>query len=978
MYASVTITSSNINIINAETKYIVDLGAFSKDVLIMYDTDIILSYDFSNNLYANNSEISNIIIDRYNFDIMIENNKIILTNTDKIDDLDTRVSISDFFKNTLEYLANNFDAQKVIGNSNYLTTSQLSKTFNIKGSKSNTNLLSINVRYSYENFDWSVKNYTSAIKMVKNSNLVTVSFSGNYSALNSYRYSLNGVDVYFGTIYFDMTQTATIRIDEVNLTNQDDVPIYLNLNIKGSNSGVFQNNYTVATFVSPGGISSVDFKGNVTIQAQVYSTYTLDTDDENSFSAILEKNNNVFVVNENISRDSSNTPISISLRSVLQQIVGYEDVLGEDPSFNIFISQTKNDNIDSSTGNNYEDDNYIYLTSYSFNDDQTTFLRIDKKQNKSTKQITYDYYLYYKDNGDALETDEMLVEDWSSIERINLSPTGTSVIDKTKRYITKDQFEKIVSIDEFDNIFKLVNSGSYIYLSDSSYDITSNYESYSTQIKEASYSWLAKKFDIYNVLSKRLSIDISDVDNLNITINPQNSFVYDLDNSTFNIILNSKDYLNMGSIKASYNENRKDISLSAGEDGSHKVEALTIILNNDISFDDFGGTEGFSLTDNTNIIGNGYYISFFGSQLYSRVTGTSFIKDLSLLGETYNKPFLLSRNETVGDVERIVNTEIESFKLNNVDLYGSVINYNASDTFGSIFNIKSKNESSNNSLTLSHSEIYLSINSYKAYKDNKNSVDLVLFNSSYKNDEEVVINSDVKILISDVKTLGILQAGNGKNGVEADTNSYDGTSGGSGGNVKVVQNADSENVFDVKVSPSSIIITGNGGNARGGKSSSKGVDMVNHTTHETGGENKLTDRDYTSMRSGLNGTGNYGGFSGNIYGFVNSSNLKTHSDNGYNSLPGARARCGFGALNGFNMTYSGYSSFASQFWGTTDDPFVNFVTYKGEESSMKTGAVVGLLDSSKEVTIEKMVDSMFNLPLEYRQKVPTYSLTRRI
>lgn len=927
-YVEIVVGNSVINITSAEHKFIVDLGDLGQDVLIREGSNLLFSFDSSTNQYGLNSSKTSIMIGGYNFTLEIVDNKITLTNTTKEEML--AVSINDYFRNQLEYIVNDFS--DTIENINYLSTGSMDGSFTVK-STSNSSIAQIIYSYSYTNFSWTSNN--SNIQITNNGNYAKASFKSNHAGLSDYKFTLNGVEVYYGRVSFRVTQTANIKITSIQFRNMQNTPSVINLDATDNSKNYSSGNISVGANTSTTIYSSTTFTKNIRFSSSVFATYTLESDDLDSFGVVLEKNGQIYYLSETISRTTDNKISNVSLNSIKQLTNAKENTVPNVGQLiyrdiTIFIEQSK-----SETTN----ENGQTIITYTFSDDQgVPFLDLEKGPNGTT------YYQYF-DGRDQVEN----IEGVGTLpDKIYLSPRTGSAGGVYDRYITKEEFNKISSYDNFENLIQGISSEYYIYISDNSYNFKSNYsiedgESVYSRISLAIYNWKSYHFDEYNELSKNLSITLSedDMKNFNITVSSaKNPFIYNRDGSKFTIILNSSlHYSNVYfTIQYKMPTNIKDFDVTIGSEGKNKIEALTIILTNDISFTNVAETEGFILTENINIVGNGYYLSYYNSPLLKSVTGNSYIKNINILGEVYNKSLFISGN-------------INSLTANDLSFYGAVVNYKTTNSNkGALVNA---NEG--DIIKLKNANIYTNINN--ARMDGNGLNDLYLFNSSLSIDGE---NSSI---------YGVIKALDGYNGIFKDigVDQYNGQSGDSGGSIYLINNVSSS----LSIKCNGILITGSGGNASGGRSSNKGVDLIFKTDYKVlaNNEDAIDSGTISNMVSKEQGSGAQGGEKGTIVGFYieNTGKINTHSENGFNSLSGAKGRNGFGAITYFNKTNNGRVS-----WDTMgNERFIEYVSYEGKEL-YKTTSV-----ANTESDIYDLFNKMFNLSSGYQQKIPTEDLTRR-
>lgn len=138
------------------------------------------------------------------------------------------------------------------------------------------------------------------------------------------------------------------------------------------------------------------------------------------------------------------------------------------------------------------------------------------------------------------------------------------------------------------------------------------------------------------------------------------------------------------------------------------------------------------------------------------------------------------------------------------------------------------------------------------------------------------------------------------------------------------------------------------------------------------------------MQSGVAGASAQGGLQGNIIGF--SGNLDSHSQNGYNSLSGARGRHGFGAISYFIA----HGRNGVEWDGEGNENFICFTSFNEEidegndNNKYKKFKQTGIVNDKNEVL--DLFNQMYKLEgsykdddndINYQQTLPTGKLERR-
>ena len=290
-----------------------------------------------------------------------------------------------------------------------------------------------------------------------------------------------------------------------------------------------------------------------------------------------------------------------------------------------------------------------------------------------------------------------------------------------------------------------------------------------------------------------------------------------------------------------------------------------------------------------------------------------FIKDLSLLSETYDNTSFISG-------------KVDYLNLKNISLYGSIVNYVTSNNKATIINnssgtVQSENGSSveyNNNIKIDGIDIYMAINNTNNQTGEGNvSSDLILFNEidsliNGKNygiiksiDGETGVKEDK--ITNDEGEEKITKYQIGVNGNSYNRTGYDGADGTSGGNIYIVSS--SNEMSKLQFSDHGLLITGNGGNGGAGGASFRVDDIM--------GNGDLDYENNNNMQQQFEpGNGGEKGYKGKIYGL--SEEIKENivaktqitecslSKDGIDGMTGATGRGSVGCIriNNVNHTFA--------------------------------------------------------------------------
>ena len=318
---------------------------------------------------------------------------------------------------------------------------------------------------------------------------------------------------------------------------------------------------------------------------------------------------------------------------------------------------------------------------------------------------------------------------------------------------------------------------------------------------------------------------------------------YNIEDGKYTIFLNN----NTNKITEAQIEQTREISRDGELSIIETVEPLvsaSIVLFDDISFINI--EQGFQKDENVNIIGNNYYISYYGSALFNRMSGEgSFIKDVKLLSENYNGAMIYS-----GTTMQAV--------LNNVSLYGSVVGLKSN--IGAIINYAGGSTVLKQNIT--------SFASITAERLSDYNIELV--------------SNNMNVIFTNYGFIESANGDDGLNGITYDTwstNGGNGYAGEAGKDVVITKGSDST------FNNNGVVKAGDGGNGGAGGSGTRAQDYPSSIS--------VPEDD---IKPGTAGVGGTGGNRGNI-GLGSDLTPCALSKNGIAGLKGATGRYSVGGIS---------------------------------------------------------------------------------
>ncbi len=676
------------------------------------------------------------------------------------------------------------------------------------------------------------------------------------------KYNLGSVTIKQGSILGAVTiKDYQAKVEGYSIKNSSGGKAYLD--VKLHNAG---NETQGIQGLYPQGLNQANslgetLTGEIKLEGKIYSTYVLNEYDADNFQVALSQDGKGYLVAGEIQTNAANTNVSTSITSVSQIVV-------RNDKKNTLVTE-----IQSLVKDNNDVEHLV--REYQIND--TSIFKITYSGANIESGI--ESYTIYFDSEGTLLTQEITDPDDSS-KKIEVMGNNVSSLQDNKIYYKNSYTESggtTYSINSSDiaetinsNVFKNFVIGNatenddgtikerYLYI-DLPYTKTSEIEFYYgsearsqvSQIERKKFEWIEKTSPSYSVLEQNCGFDSYNW-KFATTSEGISSNVAKIDTQNGNVSLILKPAATT-SYSIGFSIEGEIVPEAEGLEATETKEAYSIIIEQDLSF--FSGV-GFSKAENLNIIGNGYYIAYYGASFYNSIY-SGFINDVSFLGVTYNQTLMTASADKV--------------KLCNIYLYGSVIDQE---------NAPALIADANNS-TIDGLKTYVAVNGA-----GENGVVLLGRVALETHDE-----------ISSATNYGLITAirgTNGANGANANnigSSGKDGTAGGSGASIKATEGASS-------MINKGILYAGDGGNGGAGGSDRRGADDSKNNL--SGGRTSKT-------------VGGAAGAAGSVTGFDEETvNLASVGIAGFDGLV---SRNGFGKLtmSNVNGVYS-HNSFA---WVTT-------------------------------------------------------------
>lgn len=763
---SVTTNSFNILYNEEQSAYTLEFAneLLADDLLVLNGTTPIISYN-KNAVILGLGSTSTFTIGGEEYTFAVSGNQIVIDN-DLIteENIDVINSIKDFFSK-LTYITNQIPAQEtftIFDKFNYLPNIIIKNENNV----GITIERSILKQWYVDNIEWNDTTFTTnKYSLVNNNDSVTVKL--NKENLNSY--TLNGVTVYQDEIDINLKESYSSQLGNTTIYSPN-AKSYVEITLTGSTTETY-NSITESKQHTPNGniFDSDVLTGSYNAKISFFSTY-----EEKSYSQD-ETSEYKLVFTDSTGEKNYYTEVKYENSMFI-----YDSVTQIFDTYAIKLS------VEEVEGGYVE----YRFKDYNSKDDEILVLR------------EYNNNAVYKvDNG--VESNEQ----FEFSKNITLNNIEYNI----------DDIEALFNTS-FDDLLKCYVEGnnSYIYLANKNFKFKDSVSwkddsfKLSTQVNSKVYDWNEFAGPNYIVESRALDLETCQIDT-------ENNTYYEKNGNILTIILKGNSDEEIFTIK--HETIKQDNNINKNKDGENlsailKSDKCPIILVKDISFNDSNISQL-----NANIIGNDYYISYYNNSFFDKInlqvqeneTNNKFVKEVSLLGETYNKS--LFNNSSTGSA---------SLEFNNVNFYGSVINFAKENVVLDCSNATLRNISS-----------YLSVNGARRHDDT-----LAIFGNS--------------VVGVGVENWGAIIGANGYKGANGindkidknygvDSNDKgDGIVGDNGQSIKSTNNTEE----NIEITNNGIIKTGEGGNGGAGG---------NHVVRESTDEEPTVLEAYAGGNAGAGG-----------------------------------------------------------------------------------------------------------------------------
>ena len=830
-------TAGDTTITRATRSFTVTLKSMQNNGLLLDENNnVIMSY--SNGTWAIANGFDSVTINGYDFSVTkLSGNSLRFTNTDLVASIDVDAQDVSDKLSQFKAIMNNFG--NVTINADPLSDLEEQEyTIEIlqNGIGSSIGTFTTTQTYNCGTTYYALTSGTQNLQLNGNQ----VSFTLSRTGLTSY--TANGVTVYYGTLAFTYSASASYTSNFVDSTisiNNDVIrsgnDIVVSYGIAGNTK--FDVMQSTSSSITVADLTNVS--GNITLEAVMYATSTYNTVEVQDDAAIK-------VAFNHASADSGYYVINGYRQTQTdgEGKITYLDKLDMD-TVRIYIPNDKNEIYYTMS---YEEGAYIY----NYYVDDIIVLSVSKSGSGSK----YKYYNIYENEVESYTVPSSVYLIRKNDEGVTIEKIGYST--ELFGTISGNQLEPFVNYDDaadlvhFTNIsgkdYIYLNKGFKYYNTNSMLDSTSWLEmsmnSGISAIEAIDYDWSENvRMPEYAINEVELDISSDQMGTFSVTVKKGDAALtdgshYNIDGSTVKLYLN-------------YNDNNGETvtitaKLEASKSGSEFVNSLTktaqnIILENDISLSENGFVKGRSV----NIIGNGHYISYYGGPMFSGLRGNnSFVRDVKFLGENYQGALLFEGSQL-------------NAKLINISLYGSSSNFYKST--GAIINILGRTGKYVIELTT-----YASINAPLTYNPSTSYNNLTLISGNNSGTHSISVTS-----------YGFISSANGRDGANgASSTRYesDGAAGKKGEAGRNVIFADGLGIKTSYFFNKGIIKAGDGGSGGSGGSGYRAQDFT------------------TSVRTGSDGgDGGTGGAAGAWKMSPDSdsnSALATAGDTGYNGMTG--------------------------------------------------------------------------------------------
>ncbi len=830
--------------------FTVSLRSLGLDTLVFSNTNTpILAYSTATDSWSKSASFNNVLISGTAFDVQISNNQLTFTiNTSTTGDC---ISLLESYLNSLSAYANNFSATATLPDLyDKVTADALQLSFDTAG-RTGYLYLRNTVEKTY-----NVDNLPGYLQL--NDNQLSFVTDGNYiSASNLVSHTLNGITVYQGALEIEYEETCdrefTVYHISLDQALEEGETLVYNIFVGDYNmTRVYTATRTTSAFTGnlPGNPSNIDIgEGDVTYGIGFNSYYQKTELDKNSITVVLKdsQTGEDYVVNA-----------SVKDGAVINNVV--------------FLA-------------NDSDQTFYYLKYKENGSDYTIYDQNDVQIFSRTTEKGSTYFIYYYDENGYIDMPEGDITSQTNVTTDLSGWSGDNIFTSGEESIVLDDLIDIntgkpeLSYESYSQM--LQREGDIIYV-DSRYTVqkslTANKldlttQEFTTSITRADYEWVDQKTTTPSYATSQASFLLDSTANevtVSVTTNDGHPLTegqhFIVDGNTITVILNNRNSTASSSATALVELNTNSDTLTGTYDVDNKyepLEARPIILMSDVSLRNIG--MGFRKSENVNIIGNGYYLSYYITDTQGSLfleLNSGFIKDIKLLAEGQNKSLIFNGSTITSD-------------LSEVELYGASINVNKSNYGGAIIN--ASEQTTNN----------IEITNYASISGFVNTLAVSTSNSIY--DLTLLTNTGNASLTN----YGVIISADGRDGANNTTTSSNGNGAGydgsDGGNIVLYVGPDPS--AEPTFTNNGLFITGSGGNGGAGRSTERGSDNI---------DSVALDGSYKPDDAGEGGTG---GVPGQVVTILDNS-MYTADINGnsvsglcgINGLSGARGRYGLGGM----------------------------------------------------------------------------------
>jgi len=687
-------------------------------------------------------------------------------------------------------------------------------------------------------------NYYDKYLITKNGYNLSISLNNAAVTL----YTLNGIIIYYDSISPDIKEEYNSKYEELKIYTKSRVLVdgtfvfgnYGTINNHMSPTEDLYTEYslTINGIVQGQGLLQIttgdstlypEVTGDLKLELTFFSTYqekSLSKNETGEYTLLLEDKSDNFVYKVDVGYDEGTSSyvtknisqivkyssgLSYSIDREIIEVEATEDVDGNITRAHTEIRYSINNDennivkyyptIDGNrvTGTDNEGnvyDAYLSFTVRIYEDGKAYYLSMSKENLEKLVDEGSE------DGEDIPFIERRIVTHWENESFWNYIPDVYGLVNAGPEVNIKDAIivlEKKIEEGKFDNILTRTVKDDHTYISSNSHKILNSYsdnfyvtiedEEGNTKREEVNittnsvancyiFNWIEFDMPSYSLIEKDVYVDGCDV-------KTENDSYFEIADDKYKIYLKCNSDKEVITETLSMTKTQEDTYCD--EEGTpintnHTIDPLPIILTKDISFNNVG------FMNNANIIGNGYYISYYNSPFFDTLEGgnNQYIRDVSFLAETNNN--MIFGVAKTGEVITNQNT------------------YIGLSFYGSITNLKSSTIITDTDIAFKNINIYVSVNGYNTmYLTHDTPPNLSIFTNSSK--------------IENLKNYGTIIGDDGKKGSDGLSTGISllttkGTNGQVGQSISVAKDTATLN----SVVNNGIVKPGNGGNAGAGGS----------------------------------------------------------------------------------------------------------------------------------------------------------------